>query len=207
MGTLKQVVFIGGPSGSGKSTICRALADLHGYLVAKQRHILISLGERKGLWGWENVGPQFDDLIGEATEELAVAFRSHHSQTLLFDSHYALRTEKALRLRGKTFPGQSHIVDLDYRLVECLAREHRVRFVLLLADFNTLLARVQGRPPELLDYDHTPEGLAKQVEVETENFCRIVRDFGISHADLAVILNNADLPTLVARIRKFIGSQ
>lgn len=171
----KTAVFIGGIHGSGKTTMCSHMQFLCP-LVAKQRHVLWGVAQERGCITWPEAARYHDELIEVAADRLSAQFAVHPSNMLLVDCHYAIRTDKALRHQGRDLPTE-HVADLDHRFVSRLAQHFSIAFVLLDCPVAVAAGRLQIRPPELLDFSSTSQGLQKLVIAERELFLRMLVRF------------------------------
>lgn len=185
----KIVVFVGGAHASGKTFLCRYLADKYGWMVCKQRHILIEIGVSMGL-SWEQIAPDYGKYIGEIGEIMATRFRESVSPVLLIDCHYAIRSGKALRLRDKKID-EEYIHDLDLNLIAVLGQQFSTRFVLVTVEPLAAVVRFEDRPENLLDCDHTFYGSIKQSEAERKFFSRALTHFRVP-LDFVFFVNNSD---------------
>ncbi len=201
-GKIKQVIFIGGIQGSGKTSLCARLKFDIGCQVTKQRKSLIEVGQKYNL-GWDDIGVRHDEFIEEAADLISFNFLKNLSnQTLLIDCHYAIRAEKALRLSGKII-NEAYIQDIDQRLIEKLAQNLKLRFVLVDIHPQLAIQRFTNRPFELLDYDNTLEGLEKQRYFENVYFNRIVSDLNIKDNE-RLFIQNLNFEQSVLMLTKFI---
>lgn len=200
----KQVVFIGGVQGAGKTSLCEALKREHSCHSVKQRQALIKTGQKYGL-KWEEVAALHDEFITEAAESVAREFLDDsNSEILLVDCHYAIRANKALRLKEK-IAASSYIQDIDDRFINRLGLDFRIRFVLIDVLPSIAVTRFGERPIEFLDYDNTLEGLHLQRQAEQEKYTNIAKRLKVSDQDLLRISNNCEFENMVNGVNQFIA--
>lgn len=200
---LKQVVFIGGIHGAGKTTCCKRLSQNFSYDVVKQRHAVIVVGRTRGLDSWEEIGSKHDNLILPAAELVTTNFLKSQSDVLLVDCHYAISARKALRLNGKDI-NSPFIPDLDYTFVAKIAENFRIRFIILRVKPIIGYKRTRMRPPEVLDYFNTLEGLEEIEPFEIKHYHLMIKRFGISGNDFLAVDSNKKFDSVTTLVRNFV---
>jgi adenylate kinase len=172
-----SAIFIGGIHGAGKSTFCFYLERMLNCLTLYQRHLIIEVGmEVENLKTWDEIGPMHDRFIEMAAEKALQKQQDSHKQILLFDCHYAIRLEKALRARGKNISDQ-FIPDLDDKFVSILGNRLDLNFIFVDVCPSIACQRLKDRPLETLDKDTTLDGLSELVSFEKAFFNEKVHRF------------------------------
>ena len=197
---IKQVVFIGGIHGVGKSTICASLKEKFGWVVVKQRKLLIEVGQAMGL-GWPEVADYHDILINQVADRLIDALQLGNRQVLLVDCHYAIPSSVALRSHGSR---AKFIPNLDWRLVKRVKQEFQSKFVLLEVDPKMALNRIELRT-EATHYENTLEYFQAEAVAEKDIFLQLISQFNVSPCDF-LCLEPIEVEQTVNQLNIFINS-
>ena len=198
---MKKIVFVGGHHGAGKSSVCARLVERNGFMLARQRHLVIDVGQSKGLQDWERIGPRHEDLVPDAVALLSRRLLASSSTVALVDCHFAIRSEKALR-RGARIATESYIHDLDPVLVCALASRFATRFVLIETSTEITETRLRAR---LTQWDHKDYAIGEimvQQEVERVFLSRLLTRAEFSFTDVSCVRNDGSLEKTVLDVER-----
>lgn len=197
-----QVIFIGGIHGAGKSSLCQEMAMGSMAMISKQRYLIRKIAEERGLSTWEEIGRQHDSLIEEATRRAVSSIKKNENELVLFDCHYAIRTDKAFRVQNKRI-NEVYIPDLDKRLVSIMSHNFKIRFALLTTSPLIAAQRISARPDEIKDVDSSLEFLVKSEKVEKYYFLEMLNNFKITNHDFITINNDKDFDEMAGNFKEF----
>lgn len=202
----KQVVFIGGMTGAGKTTLCQQLSQDSGWVVIKQVHEIARIGRHYGMNHWHEALKHFERFINEAIDHVIEQFLQSSSNVLLFDTHYCMRAEQALRL-GCRKGERAFIQDLDSRWVWKLNDYFRLKFVLINVTPVIAFRRIQERLEDQLGAQDSLEGLEEEARAEERFYEEIIQFFGVSKSNYWRMDNHGSFDRAIKRFRDIVISR
>ena len=197
----QQVIFIGGIHGAGKSSICHENSFSNQSLILKQRYLLREVAEECGLYSWEEIGKAHYSLIEEAAYRAVAKIREY--SLALFDCHYAIRTNKALRLVGRATRNK-YIADLDDKLVAVIGMSLKIRFILVQTLPELAAKRIASRSLEIPDNDNSLKYLVRAERVEKKFFLEKIYNHQVDQKDYLIINNNGSRAESCLDLENFI---